>query len=758
MNPVQCPCSSVDRALASEARSGSSSLPRDAFLFKFVSSIVIFLILLSSCIPQPIVLPSPWQDWHLDDVLWLSNSPEPTSWIAAYFRSVKFSCQFRFDLLDYSVIDGMDLRLSISSRILSGNSIKQANYVINIPTSSSPSFQTSSIPASTHTGIQVYRNPGLDSIVLQLTNRSLCSDPTFSFLIEALSTDGTWRSWTPWISSDSPHPKPAYMLLTFWDTLPAATPLQLLRRWDGAHTGPYGQRHGLKYLLEAADKHSVPLFLLDLKQPSSLAGLSSLGKLLWIDHLQQNHIIFLPDSTGGFSLSQEVEINQNRQITTSFHLATSSIFYSPFGVSSPQHSAFFAFTQNPAQVIESDSALVFPLPYDPAQSSPDWMNASVTTDGLSETILFRLLQAAAAPQSNHILVLGGSLPTSALGDLTVAEPVMGYIAAHPWIQPLTQNNLMSFPVNYQMSQTTKALPSPSNVETQVFSKLLEAPSNNFSKSAWEMFLALDAFPTDEPAHDIHQIYLSQVNNLLYSSNWSTSPQEHTSCEFDLDSDGSPECILSNQNILLILDPWGGRLEFAAGCNSSGSCFQLIGSTAQFSAGLSDPTRWSLSHPFNPDPDVIPGALADPENTDLIYQILIEKDSISFYEPVNQISKTFKLLSHGALITVDSPKLQTYNIPFILDPAMRFEPGWPQNSFITQYSSNQIIWEGVSDKRLEIQISGADYNFSSYLQTITTLSQPENPDQAFPGIFFHPFPLTLISVMPSTNWSLQFSLP
>ena len=42
-----------------------------------------------------------------------------------------------------------------------------------------------------------------------------------------------------------PPPQPADALLVFWDTYPAYTPALALRRWDGAHTGPLGGRHGL---------------------------------------------------------------------------------------------------------------------------------------------------------------------------------------------------------------------------------------------------------------------------------------------------------------------------------------------------------------------------------------------------------------------------------------------------------------------------------------------------------------------------------
>ena len=86
----------------------------------------------------------------------------------------------------------------------------------------------------------------MDAIVLQLSNHEICEASMFFFQAELTPADGLLCDISPLIYSNSSLPTPAYLLLAFWDTLPASTPIQLLRRWDGAHTGPYGQRHGLK--------------------------------------------------------------------------------------------------------------------------------------------------------------------------------------------------------------------------------------------------------------------------------------------------------------------------------------------------------------------------------------------------------------------------------------------------------------------------------------------------------------------------------
>jgi hypothetical protein len=75
------------------------------------------------------------------------------------------------------------------------------------------------------------------------------------------------------ISSKGTPPPPAQVLFAFWDSYTAYTPATALRRWDGAHTGPYGGRHGLGNLLRTAQAQGIPLALLDLKNPAALAAL-----------------------------------------------------------------------------------------------------------------------------------------------------------------------------------------------------------------------------------------------------------------------------------------------------------------------------------------------------------------------------------------------------------------------------------------------------------------------------------------------------
>ena len=758
MMPIQRPCSSVDRALASEARSGSSSLPRDAFLFKTLSLILITAFLLTSCLPLPAPPSSPWQNWMLDDVLWLSAPSDQLTWVAAYFRRMQSSCQFRFDFLNYTDIENLDLRLSIFSHSPPTGSNNQPDAVVDIPGNISPTIRTRDFLSKENLKIKVFRNPDLDSIVVQLPALPLCSKHVFSFYAEAFSPGGLLYSATPWISTETPAIHPAKIMFAFWYTLPAVTPLQLIRRWDGAHTGPFGQRHGLKVLLETAEKYQVPLFLLDLKEPSSLVGLEALGMLDWITKLERNHILSLAESSYGSALAHRESLNFSQRVTETFQLKTSPLYFSADGQAGTKHQAYFSYSDNPAQVFTSGSSKIFPLPYHPHQTAPEWMAEVYSPDGLSEIVIQKLLEGAWNNEEDSILVLGGSLPESPLGDSTIVEPVLYYVAMHPWIQTATYNDLMNMrPTTMSINGLSLVTSSPSVIEEKVYAALQESPQNEFSASAWEMFFNLTDIAGDNPSYFINQSYLSQVYNLIFASYWAQEPVESNHCDVDLDSDNQPECILSNRKILMILDPLGGRLEFAAGCITENHCSQWLGTTAQFAAGLSDPSSWDPAHPFNPDGSIIPGAFADPGNKAHLYNLTMDTGEIIFSDSIDHITKTFQLLPSGFQVTLQANDLYSTLIPLIIDPNSHYNLLTNQNKEFEQLTSENLIWIGPSGEEIEIQIDGAQFHYSTNSQALPLLKISEDPDLAYPDIFYQPFPVSIIQLEQSTDWMIKIFL-
>ena len=93
------------------------------------------------------------------------------------------------------------------------------------------------------------------------------------------------------------HPNPIRApAANFLRHLRSPFPAEALRSWDGAHTGPHGERHGLKHLLDAVEEYQIPTVLLDLKEPENLSALDAMGILPQIDALANNSLLILPES------------------------------------------------------------------------------------------------------------------------------------------------------------------------------------------------------------------------------------------------------------------------------------------------------------------------------------------------------------------------------------------------------------------------------------------------------------------------------
>ena len=126
-------------------------------------------------------------------------------------------------------------------------------------------------------------------------------------------------------SDDQPPGQRAPIIVAFWEAFPVTTPAQALRRWDGAHTGPLGDRHGLLHILEGARRYSVPVALLDIKNPASLAALNFMGHVPVLQNLSGRSLLILPDvayaEPAGFAL------NFSRLAASGFGLPASQFVY-----------------------------------------------------------------------------------------------------------------------------------------------------------------------------------------------------------------------------------------------------------------------------------------------------------------------------------------------------------------------------------------------------------------------------------------------
>ena len=151
------------------------------------------------------------------------------------------------------------------------------------------------------------------------------------FCIEEDTPDNSsWDHTSTFMFDTHPPKRRAPLLLTFWDSFNAYTPAQALRLWNGAHTGVIGQRHGLFHILTAVETHQVPVILLDIKKPTSLAALSYMEQLNWIRALEQKGLIILPDTGYGDPSANSISLSYSSKSAQLYDLKNSPYAFGAF--------------------------------------------------------------------------------------------------------------------------------------------------------------------------------------------------------------------------------------------------------------------------------------------------------------------------------------------------------------------------------------------------------------------------------------------
>lgn len=461
--------------------------------------------LLAACLNSPREAANP--PWVYADLRALdpADAASPShDLVALYTRRSGAGLQIRLDLLDYSSDVDFDLYLALDTaqggtRDLPIEAVAghDWNVLIGVPASGEIFARDSSGEALSGLKLRVTRSPLQDSVVVYINYAGL-GVKSSSVKVQALLTPASSPRLADSIGPASAAPisagqlpKRAPVLLAFWNTFPAQTPAQALRRWDGAHSGPSSQRHGLRALLEAVEISKQPVFLLDLKAPGSLPALDYIGALPEIRKLAKQRLVNLPDPLlmlpaqpghpfppPGWAL--EYLTAANRRGADPFDLPGSPFLYAPglwdtfpLGSGSSRHKALFtgadmASSHQGEQALISASEsedtccyarwrdlLVMPLSLDAKPEDPTRLINSpyqAASDGPSLEVRRALVNAALAagehgrkPGSSPapILLLGGSLPETTWGEARAARSTLQYFASHPWIHVLPAEDLLT---------------------------------------------------------------------------------------------------------------------------------------------------------------------------------------------------------------------------------------------------------------------------------------------------------------------------
>jgi len=321
----------------------------------------------------------------------------------------------------------------------------------------------------------------------------------------------------------------------------------------------------------------------------------------------------------------------------------------------------------------------------------------------------------------------------------MAKPAFAWIAAHPWIQPLTGVDLLTFPVEtqYEYPATTQPGSFPFLADLQT------APENSLTDSAWQSYFMLTAQTSDRRLQALRTNYFGQVGEMLAAAHWAEDPSAQADCDHDLDSDGQPECVLSNQNIYAILAPAGARLTNLFFIDKTGP-HQLIGPSSQFTVGLSDPSEWQLELGQAADPSVIAGAFSDDTDTWMPYTPDVTPAGISFTKPDGSRVKDYRLLEDGIEIAYQASGLVNTSIPLAVDPqAYLLNP----TDYRSATGSGAWIWGLVDGVQIEV-LTKAALSAASFTDSLPYLSRSEDPDRAYPGGHYLPFPLSVVDLQGS----------
>jgi len=677
---------------------------------RLLLTLLILLLLASACQPA---LPPP--AWTVEDLLLLDPLDAPAARVeilALYARLRGSDLQVRLDLLDLPVVQNFDLLFVLLT--------PEDEITVRIPARGRKTV-TSSNPALR---ARVVRDPYLDTVVLHF-NRSLVEQPFTLQVFTSFPGQSARADQTEAVRSDAlPPTARANLLLAFWDTFPAFTPAQALRRWDGAHTGPVGGRHGLAHLLAAAQRYDLPIALLDLKTPFSLAPLGTIpGALEQVRQMAEQGLLILPEAA--FSQPQAEALAASRQAALDFGLPGSPFAYAPAGHLQPGYAFQFMPLPDDSRLLVDAGVRLLPV----SLAAP----GQVTADGLSLDVRRQLLAAAFSTQPGALVILGGSLPASTWGAADSARPAFAWLAAHPWIRVLDGYDLQTFP-----AAASEAAPAPAPaVQDAWLDALRLAPDNAPTRSAWMTWLMLHLPGADPALQSLRALHAGQVGTLLAAADWAQQPYSLADCSRDPDRDGMPECLLASPSVLAVIELDGARLTHLF-IHQAGGVVQLVAPSSQFTVGLSDASEWRLDRGDAADPGAWMG-IRDSSATFEDYAYSITGDVLTLTGAGR--SKEFRLTGSGVEIRYHSPEPLSVDIPLVADAlAFLTRPV----GFQPLSAPGGFTWGEPGSLQVDLRAT-LDLAARSFSDSQAFLHLPEDPDQDYPPGHYLPYPLALVSV-------------
>jgi hypothetical protein len=750
---------------------------------------------LSSCMPSLFSAPeAPWQFADLRSLSATTADQPDFDLVAGYNRFAGSDLQFRLDFLDLLPEESSDIFLALDYQPGGTNQLplsEQADIawdaLLYLPAvgQSQTLLPPSSAVQSDQSRLldlngfpksrlipRVFRLPWQDFAVISV-NPYFLPGVRHGFSWQAFVTmpnSSEVRDHVEPVYSQSSPPGRAPVLLAFWDTFPAYSLAQSLRAWDGAHSGPTGERHGLKPLLESSHRAKVPILLLDLKTPTALSALDLMGGLSLVQRMAAQQLLILPESLPSSPMmplfpdglpewASNTAAAQSRQVGLHFGLPLSQIIAAtnlPRNLL-PGYRLFFT-----AQGCQERTSWqgVLCLPYPAWQSTDPQASADGLTLPIRRQLLQNALQNSLSSARTPLLVLGGSLTYSYFGDPAYAMPTFFYLAAHPWMQPLNQADLMTIPAGIPV-QLPKSEPRQVSLsEDQSFSPQLKTISQPGSsdldplpQAIWDAALTLFAPlpPEPEALPDLRAIYSNQIGWLQTTQIWSANPIFQADCDLDPDQDQLPDCWLASDHLLALIDLSGGRVVELFARTSDG-LHQVIAPSEQLLIGMGDPSTWDLAAGEAAEPAGIHGAFYENPPPWQNFQAEIENGALRLTSSDGSLVKILQLTENGLTVHYQTSAPTTVNLPLVLDPWQRFQPGWAAGYF-GRSTPEGYLWSLGDELQVQVRTDQTinAYPFNAWQPDPEI---PENPNQSYPRGNYLPYPMTLLEIQGTGDFTIE----
>ncbi len=537
---------------------------------------------------------------------------------------------------------------------------------------------------------------------------------------------------TQQINIFQPTPSPLPITLMAFNTHPGYQPSQILRFWNGAHTGPNGQRHGLKYLLDAAGSTQIPVTLLDLNTPSGLASIEFLDISEKLKKLQASSILFLPIPINVNTPSYPIILNsfQENMINLGY-VNQNLVFYN-------LNQQFLVKYGNYTQSID-----LTPDYEIKALSEMESYQDPFSTNGLSELTIKKIFHNYLNSKNTTNILF--PLNKSNIADRAYASEIFASLKSHPWLEveiPFQQkfdtNPTKSMSESNEFS--TKKILSDELTETILLSK------GSFQNYLFDYINDLLGNKQSEKFVELSQRYLPNIYYYIAANQWEANPEMKTGCNQDIDNDGMTECLLISRDYFGIIELDGGRLAFLA-VRSGNSVYQLIGPSSSIMFGLGPEEEWNIKESVFADPQEIPGAFFDDNGNWNNYQpVDISENSVVIIDKITNTSKKFSINEDGFRFENNANEIKSIYIPVILSPDCMRINKWQQHYNVFQFDTASNIKMNCSNETINIKFSPPiSSEISSFIESEKLMLLPENPEFSYPEGFYIKIGVSLVEL-------------